>query len=374
VQRTKEKVCIIGGGIAGLGCAWALAKRGFSNVDVFEQEPWVFSGASGKNAAIFRPIEEDVSLARLARRSRLLLSHLQEFAEIPLFCETGLLLLEHDWNRVERLEASTREAGFSVERIQRPSQRWPHLLPNLCKDTVGVFCPQAGVLDPHALGSALMLACRSRGVRFHSSIRVTPRYKRRKSGDFVSGVEGQREVDACQVIVAAGALSSRCVKPGQPALPLLPLQRHLALLASGKVPQPDDPVVWEQKPEFYFRRESADLLASPCDESVAGRGLPQAELGALGELAEKFRAVDEELCHARVRHYWACVRTKTFDGKPIAGRDRHVSGLYWLTGLGGFGMSGGLAVADKMAESLTTERFPRELSVERFLHVGAPRL
>ena len=67
-METQADVVIVGGGIAGLSALARLAERGVRAVLV-EREPWLAGHASGRNAAIWRPLEDDDSTATLAAES-----------------------------------------------------------------------------------------------------------------------------------------------------------------------------------------------------------------------------------------------------------------------------------------------------------------
>ena len=59
---------VVGGGIAGLAVAWALAKRG-RDVTLLEAEPALGTHSSARNAQIWLPIDDDETTGPLALRS-----------------------------------------------------------------------------------------------------------------------------------------------------------------------------------------------------------------------------------------------------------------------------------------------------------------
>ena len=66
---------VVGGGIAGVAISWRLASRGH-RVHLFEQEQWVASHSSARNAAIWLPVDAERSTATLAQLSQSLLDEL----------------------------------------------------------------------------------------------------------------------------------------------------------------------------------------------------------------------------------------------------------------------------------------------------------
>ena len=52
---------------------------------------------------------------------------------------------------------------------------------------------------------------------------------------------------------------------------------------------------------------------------------------------------------AEVRRVWACLRTMTEDHELAVGADPRLRGLYWVAGLGGRGMTCGVAAGEMLA-------------------------
>ncbi len=88
------RIVVLGAGIAGLSTAHALCRRG-ADVVVLEREPYVFSHSSGRNAAIYRPVEQSPGVAQLAQLSARRLDELAGSRQGWL-SECGLLLVADD--------------------------------------------------------------------------------------------------------------------------------------------------------------------------------------------------------------------------------------------------------------------------------------
>lgn len=352
MNRSGQHIIVVGGGIAGLAAAWRLSRSHTARVTVIEGEAVVFSRASGSNAGIFRPLELDPLLVELAARSHALLGALQEDSSSPLLRSNGLWMLSHDSAELEHMARNARDAGFSCEIATAHDlvARVPGL--SLADRAEGVGCAQGGVLDAHEIGQALSRALVRAGVEIRRSDRVER---------LTTGSQGQctgvrlaagQELEAEAVVLCAGAsVGLLTLEVGAP-LPLLPLQRHLAILEGPHGLHRDSPVIWQTDPEVYFRPESGGVLVSPCDETPVQKSSPNAQLSALFPLTERLLSVYPSLAEGRVRRFWACVRTKTPDNRPLIGEAPYVSGLYYLAGLGGFGMSCGLGAGAWLAEGL----------------------
>src|SRR5215510_3144127 len=113
---SSADVIIVGGGVAGLAAARALAQRKL-RVLLLEREPRLASQASGNNAAIFRTLEHDAASAVLPRRSRELL---EAWFGPGLIEVTGLLLVSEAAPEVRRLEAAAVSGGVPHARLDAP--------------------------------------------------------------------------------------------------------------------------------------------------------------------------------------------------------------------------------------------------------------
>lgn len=123
---------------------------------------------------------------------------------------------------------------------------------------------------------------------------------------------------------------------------------------------------WRLDDEVYFREESGGVLASPCDEDAWPASVPPCDLRTLESLATKLGRLAPRLGSASVRQAWACLRTFAPGRMPVARADPKVSGLFWLAGLGGSGMTVGVAAGEIVAacvrgeeHSLASARAPR---------------
>ncbi len=348
--------------MAGLSAAWHLGRLG--TVRVLEREPWVFGHSSGRNAAMFIHLSGGSVDAQLARRSRLLLDavaprwRLSEgallTASVPATRERALRLSRAEGVRAEPLAA----AGVR--------ERVPALEGG--SETCGLWCPDDAVIDVHAVGQALRAAATERGAQLDVSTEVTGVRVERGRATGVTLAGGGR-AQAGAVVLAGGAWSAALGRSAGAALPLHPLRRHLVWLDARGLP-PDAPIAWSLDGQVYFRPESGGVLASPCDETPAEPGDVAADPAALEALAERLARVAPSLGSGGVRRIWACLRTFALaDRAPVVGADPRLAGLWWLAGLGGHGMTGGLAAAEVLARAVSgaEDALAQKLAPERLL-------
>ncbi len=365
MDRRNLNIVILGGGIAGLAAANALFESGVQHLTVFESEEATFSKASGLNAAIYRPLESDPLLARLAAESAHLLQGLQQTSDVSLLRQTGLLMLGRDEKLLNRMRQNAHRYGTRASLISRDDAR--RLAPHTClpKEQSALYSPDGGVLDPHEIGQRLLRRITRHGIAVRTGARVR---------SFVHGGQGQckgvelecgERILCDAVVIAAGAESGPLSFLAGAPLPLLPLQRHLAIVEPEQPVPNGAPVVWQLQPEVYFRPEGDGILISPCDETPKADGVPQTQLSALSPLSERLASLCPTIAEAKVRRVWACIRTKSPDTRPVIGPSPLIEGLYYLTGLAGFGMSCGLACGHWLSKSLLRQSTPAEVDPAR---------
>jgi D-arginine dehydrogenase len=343
---TTFDAVVVGGGIAGLSCALSLCRD--RKVLLLEREPLLAAHASGRNAAIFRPLELDASTAVLAARSVALWS---ELGLDPLR-RVGLLLAAADASGLRALSAHAREHAVAHELLTGAAlhARAPALVGG--DAGAALLLPEGGVLDIHALTSGLATRARALGAELRLSAGVA---RVRAPRERVQGVEldGGERIDAPCVVLASGAWSAQLGALAGAPLPLQPLRRHLVQLYGGDGVSADQPVVWRvDDQELYFRPESGGVLCSPCDASASEPQALASDPAALELLAAKLARTAPRLANAKVRRAWACLRTFAPDHELVVGEDPRVRGLCWLGGLGGRGMGVALGAGELLALAL----------------------
>jgi len=341
----RERIVIVGGGIAGLAAAYHLAREGATSVTLFERETLTATHSSARNAAIYVGVSGG-AWGDLSRRSRELLDEM--LGRARWLRGDGFMFVAPDEAMLHEEAALASAAGAPHVVLDRREveARVPVLTGGFGE--AGLLLPEAGVLDIHLITSHLAERAQASGARLVLGQEIT---RVLVSGGRAQGVElaSGETVAADAVVLAPGAWAASLGASCGAALPLQPLRRHLAQLDPPEPVDEHGPTVWALGVEVYFRAESGGVLASPCDEVPWPPSLPPTDAGALEKLADRLAQLAPSLGLAALRRAWACLRTFAPDRLPVIGADPRISGLYWLAAFGGSGMSVGVGSGELLA-------------------------
>jgi D-arginine dehydrogenase len=361
---TNASVVVVGGGIAGLASAWQLAELGVRDVLLLEAEPLFAAHASGRNAAIFLPLEESLSAVWLAGRSRDLLD-----ARIGTswLASHGVALVAKAHDAIDELRYAARRLGLFHEHWSEEelTEGVPLLEGGEC--TQAIYLPLGGVMDVDLVLSRMRHWAARAGATLATRAKVAAIECGEGSVRGVLLADGRR-VSCERVVLAAGAWGGELGAAAGAKLALSPLRRHLVQLQGEHMPRRDTPVVWRVDEGVYYRPESGGILASPCDETPSAPCTPESDPRAVEQLTPLLARLAPKLMEgATVQRSWACLRTMTNDREPAVGADLHVRGLYWCAGLGGRGMTCGAAAGELLARTVLGLAHPlaRSLGLER---------
>jgi len=327
-------IVIVGAGFAGVATAYHLARRGVL-ATVVEREDAPGMHASGRNAGLLRQSSSDGPTAGAlrsgARAARRILSR------VPgSFKACGSLVLGP---AVAKLQAGPQARLIDASGV----------VPGLAGR--GLFDPEDGVIDPHALLSAYLDAARLRGARFRfgEAVLGVEARRGRVTGVVTSGGTLRADVVVNGAGAWAGELARAC---GSEGITMEPKRRHLFRGGLDRPECRDWPFVWNDAEGVYFRPEGEGLLLSPCDTEPHAPGAPEVDPARRDELADKLDRVFGALGEWRLGGGWACLRTFARDGRFVIGHDPRVPGLFWVAGLGGHGVTASWSVGRLAAEVL----------------------
>lgn len=346
------EVAIIGGGIAGLSLAFHLAQAGQRSIVLLEREAQPGTYASGHNAAVARALtgrDEHTALAVEGRR---------RLAEAGLLTSGGGLLVSAERGPLDAFEAEAARFGVAVRR----GEGIP--LPGL-KAAEHLAIPGDGVIDIAALLHTCAEGARAGGadLRFGCALlglRPTD------TGFDLDTDRGPLRVKA--LAIAAGAWAGELGRLAGSPIAYTPLRR--SLVWSGAAHPQQDPWAWWVDRPFYLRPESGGLLMCPCEEAAAplpprGRQ-PDTDPAVLEGLYASLRELAPHLSERPITRTWTGLRTFAPDRRFVIGWDPWNPRLFWSAGLGGHGMTSGLAVGQLAAGCYLRKTTAGPLDPQRF--------
>jgi glycine/D-amino acid oxidase-like deaminating enzyme len=349
-------ILVVGSGIAGLSTAFHLAEsggRGAECILLLDRELLPGFYASGHNAGIARQLTGRRAHSRLAVEGR------NRLAEVGLLTVTGGRLLAADASALDPIEAEAHELGVAVERAAGGGTEGYVAAAHLS-------IPSDGIIDVHGLMGLCARGAREAGVELRYGCEV--RGIGAEAGGYrVETAEGILHAGA--IINAAGAWAGDLGRrAGGLDIAFKPLRRHLAW--SDQPHDEDQPYAWWVDRPLYLKPESGGLLMCPCDEDEvalpAPGHQPDTDAKAFEQLADSMHELAPGLTDHGITRGWSGIRTFAPDRRFVIGWDPVNPRLFWVAGLGGHGMTTGLAVG-RLAADLFRQRGGHELAPARLL-------
>jgi glycine/D-amino acid oxidase-like deaminating enzyme len=353
MAQEQAEILIIGGGIAGLSTAFHLARAGQKGVLLLDREELQGFYASGHNAGIGR------QLTGRAEHTALTLEGARRLHESGLIDGSGGLLLGAERGGTEALAAEAAHFGLPVGRGAGA------VLPGLRAEE-HLTIPSDGVIDIDRMLSHCAEGARAHGARLRFGWEV------RAIQSFADGFEVETDhglVRAKRLVNAAGAW---CGELGRLAggldLTFKAPRRHLIW---SNAPHPShQPWAWWADRPLYVRPESGGLLLCACEEQEielpSRHGQPENDEGILEHLFGSLRELAPSLADLPIARVWCGLRTFAPDRRFVLGPDPINPNLFWVAGLGGHGMTSGLAIGERAAQGILGKATMGALDPGRF--------
>jgi len=154
-------------------------------------------------------------------------------------------------------------------------------------------------------------------------------------------------------------------------LEVKPLKRHMSVKEPVENLPLNLPIVWDVSHEVYFRAEKASLMMSPCDEKLQLPGPTEVDDEAKQLLESKLQSFSPNLVGLKDQRAWSGLRTFSEDRSFVIGWDGLVPNFFWVSCLGGYGLTASCAVGRYAASLLQNKPIPTHiaegLSPKRFL-------
>lgn len=326
-------VVIIGGGIIGLACAYALTRSHVKRVVLIERGG-LGREASRASAGMLVPQGEgeapgaffDLCLA--ARdRYRTLADELRDATGEDIeYCRWGLLyLVDPAGHEAAKGRAAwQRAAGLRVDELSGREVR--SLEPILSPD-IGdaLFFPDEAHVRPCTVVSALAKAARAGGAEIHETSEAIDFVLEE---DRLRGVNaGGKTILADTIVACAGAWSGGLLDRIGHRLPMEPVRGQIVRTRFERPPLTH--LVWG--PLGYFvPRLNGEVLIGTTVEQAGFASTPT--LAGVAGLCEAARAMAPGLMSAPFDRVWAGLRPRLPDGLPAIGRFANIRNLYVATG------------------------------------------
>ncbi|MBG6224063.1 D-arginine dehydrogenase [Arthrobacter sp. CAN_A2] len=344
-------VLIIGGGIAGLSLASALAP--FSSVVLVEAEPTLGYHTSSRSARQLIPSYGPGPVLDLTRRTLDLLDGVQSSTGLPLTVPRSFVLVGSEADVDARASAAMRRITHA-EALDLCPQLRPGSFAAAAIDTECVGTDTDLLLEYHRRSAS------DDGVIILTGAQVT---EARYDGAAWNVRAGYRPITAEVVVDAAGAwadgIAALC---GVAPQGLVPRRRTAAIVAAGNAPRVGSPMVAAADDSFYYRPDADGVLISPCESEPAEAGDAQPHPGDVERLIERLGTVTT-LGITAVHRSWTGLRTQRDSTVPVVGFDRGHPGFFWLAGQGGYGFQTSSGIAE-LATVLLTGADPADLGAD----------
>ena len=352
----SSDILILGGGIAGLSAAAALASD--AKVTVIEAEEQIGFHSSGRSATMLHYALGDRLVRGLTLASRPFFADPPEaFSEVPLGRPMPVLVFAREDERAELDALHADIAPFAeLERLDSAGVR--ELCPLLNDTAVHGIADRRGIrLDPHALLQGNLRQLRRSGGTLVTGARAAA--IRRDGGAWRVTTEAGEQHSAPILVNAAGSWADQvAVLAGVRPLGLQPMRRTIITFdAPPGTPLDDLPFAKTVGDELYFAPESGRLFASPMDEVPSDPCDAQPDDYEVALTA--FRMEERTTVKvARIHSKWAGLRTFASDRHPVVGFAPETDGFCWLAGQGGFGLQTSPAMAAIAASLVTGAPWP----------------
>lgn len=354
MSMEQSEILIIGGGIAGLSTAFHLVQAGQEGVMLLEREKLPGFYSSGHNAGVGRQLTGRPEHTALAIQGR------NRLAEAGLMDDRGGLLLGADPGGTDTLALEAEAFGLPVERGEGA------VLPGLYASEF-LRIPSDGVIDIDAVLHYCAEGARRGGAVLEFG-RMVQGISPQEDGFLVETDRGA--IRTRRLVNASGGWAQELGRmAGGIDIPFKPLRRHLVW--SGAAHPAEHSWAWWADRPIYVRPESGGLLMCACEEQeipLPPRGQqPDNDPSILEGLFTSLREVAPSFQDYPITRLWCGLRTFAPDRRFVIGPDPVNPRFFWVAGLGGHGMTSGLAVGDLAAKALLGWADTGPLAPSRFL-------
>ncbi len=339
-MASNYDVVIVGGGIAGLSLASALA--GKCSVALVEAEQTLAYHTSSRSARQLIPSYGPAVVQELTVRTLELIAERDAGLDVPVLTPRAFMMVGDEADLTAEASGHMRPITRDEALELCPALR-PESFTHAGLDTGSFACNAPVLLEDHRRRAEAAGADIITGARVHSAQRIGSAWQ------FGAGTEG---LGAAVVVNAAGAWADElAVLSGVEKLGLQPYRRTAAVVDVEHPLAPGTPMVAEAAHRWYFRREDGQVLISPSETVPSGPEDAKPRPGDIEALVARLNSLTT-LGIRSVSRAWTGLRTEAADGIPVVGFDAEAPGFFWLAGQGGYGFQTSSAIAELAAAAI----------------------
>lgn len=377
----SAEIILIGAGAVGVGCAYALARAGRTDVLVLDRADEAGAVTTSQGAGLCGQVRDSAERIRLARHSVATFRELQQSEVKPDWNEVGSLriaLSERRADEFRRLKAAADEAGLDTALIDHNEAK--HLWPLLDFSTAKavLWCPSDGYMTPRAVAASYRHNAAQRGVKFATATALEDIVL--KNGR-VTGVRTNRGSAECRYVInAAGANAYHVARLVGLELPIFPVRHEYYVTVPMDGLTPRLPCFRIPELTLYGRVRDGGLLLGGWEP----RSLSQdprhfspdnepppvvTDWPVLDSFETSFSRLFPTARAAQKSWVGKGWPTFTPDGRFIIGESSQVPGFVMAGGCNAHGISGSGGIGRLLVESLFDRKpgdYVKSLSPDRF--------
>ena len=360
---------IIGGGVNGLGTAYHLGKKGFTDVVVLDKS-YLGYGASGRNGGGIRQQWTSEENIKLAVESRKMFEDLDEELEEDIeFYQGGYLVLSFDEDEADEFKENVKlQNKLGVESKFLSPEEAKEIVPELDISNVvaATFNQSDGTIYPFKVIHGYANRVREMGIDIKEHTEVKDIVTERNEIQEVKTDEGDIKTDT--VVNAAGGWSAEVAEMAGAEIPNIPVRHEI--MVTEPYERFLEPMVISFQHGIYFSQSEHGNI-------VGGIGNPDEEPGInqkgslwfMREFSNTLLDFIPRFSSVNMIRQWAGLYDTTPDAQPILGSVPEVDRFYQVNGFSGHGFMVSPMV-DKVTAELVMGKEPsmdiERLRVERF--------
>lgn len=373
IDGMEVDVAIIGGGIAGCSVAYHLAKKGVSNIALFERKQ-LTSGTTWHAAGLVTQLRATQNMTELAKYTAELFTTLEEdTGQATGYKQNGAVRLAKTEGRLEELRRGVSMArNFGLESwelsLDEIKERWnPVSLEGVIG---GTWMPSDGQVNPADVTMALAKGARMRGARIMEHTGVTRIVV--ENGRATGVMTEKGHVRAKKVVITGGMWSRDLAASIGATLPLHAAE-HFYIVTENIPDLPKElPVMFCYDEHAYYKEDAGKILLGafePVAKPWGHNGIsPEFCFDSLPEDFDHFEPILEMavkrvplLAEAGIQLFFNGPESFTPDDRYLLGAMPEVEGLYCACGFNSVGILSSGGVGRSLAEWIVEEAAPMDL-------------